>query len=117
MWGEDGLVAVVDLEDVRRYRSGMQSRAVQSAHLSPTLHVPSISVDFTLSSLVLSEVSSSSVSTHSSNTSLLAQLTSLKPTPPQPVRYHTPEEEIAYGTLPLPLPLPLPLFLICTRRD
>jgi NAD+ synthase (glutamine-hydrolysing) len=89
------VTAVVDLDDVRRYRAGMQSRAVQSAQLIPALTTPRVSVDFVLSSLSLSDCAASTPSVI--DTPLVARLSSLSLTPPRPVRYHTPEEEIAYG--------------------
>ncbi len=66
------VTATVDLEEVRSYRGAFISRMVQASQSDP---VPRITVDFDLTN----------PDYH------------LAPSPPIEVRYHTPEEEIAYG--------------------
>jgi NAD+ synthase (glutamine-hydrolysing) len=65
------VTAAVDLEEVRAYRAALGSRQAQAGAAPP---LPRIPVDFEL--------------THAPNR---------VPTPPLAVRYHTPEEEIAFG--------------------
>lgn len=65
------VTATVDLEDVRSYRGAIGSRQLQA---SKALAVPRVVVDFEL--------------TH---------VPGRAPAPPIEVRYHTPEEEVAYG--------------------
>lgn len=66
------VTATVDLEAVRSYRGAFISRMVQASQSEP---VPRVQADFELTCSDLHQA----------------------PTKPQPVRYHTPEEEIAYG--------------------
>jgi NAD+ synthase (glutamine-hydrolysing) len=66
------VIATVDLEDVRAYRGAIGSRQVQASAAQP---VPRIPVDFEL--------------THRPD--------GFAPARPIQIRYHTPEEEIAYG--------------------
>jgi len=66
------VTATVDLEDVRSYRGAIVSRSVQA---SQSEQVPRVKVDFDLTTSDYR----------------------LAPSPPIEVRYHTPEEEIAYG--------------------
>ena len=68
------VTATIDLEDVRSYRGAIGSRQVQASEAAP---VPRILADFDL--------------THH------ASRITPQPSPPIDVRYHTPEEEIAFG--------------------
>ncbi|MBP6469012.1 MAG: NAD(+) synthase [Chloroflexi bacterium] len=68
------VTATVDLEEVRSYRGAIGSRQAQASAAAP---VPRITADFDL--------------THP------ASRITVQPSPPIDVRYHTPEEEIAFG--------------------
>lgn len=65
------VTATIDLDEVRAFRGAFMSRMVQASEAPP---VPRVVVDFTLSGPALAP-----------------------PTPPQPLRLHTPQEEIALG--------------------
>jgi NAD+ synthase (glutamine-hydrolysing) len=75
----DVMTAVVDFEDVTRYRAGMGSRANQSAHLQAHMIYPRVQVDFNLSV--------NPVHTHKRQA----------PNAAVPAKYLTVEEEIAFG--------------------
>jgi NAD+ synthase (glutamine-hydrolysing) len=69
------ITAVVNLDDVRSYRSSVSSRMFQAASIQP---FPRIMVNFNISTPAISVLNSSV-------------------TPGRDVHYHSPEEEIAYG--------------------
>ncbi|MDE0298822.1 MAG: NAD(+) synthase [Candidatus Poribacteria bacterium] len=66
------ITATVNLEDVRSYRGAMVSRSVQASQSQP---IPRVDVNFDLT----------------------AEQYNLAPSAPLKVRYHCPQEEIAYG--------------------
>lgn len=70
------VLAVVDLNDVRSYRSAMASRQVQAQTAKP---VPKVTVDFSL------------------RPPSAAAALALEPSPARAISYHVPEEEIALG--------------------
>lgn len=75
----DVMTAVVDFEDVTRYRAGMGSRANQSAHLQSHMIYPRVRLDFNLAV--------NPVHVHKRQA----------PSPAVPAKYLSVEEEIAFG--------------------
>lgn len=74
-------VATVDLDDVRSYRAASVSRQVQAAHLAASLAPPSVEAEIFLAA----------------DQSTAGARLRAAPSPPRPVNYHSPEEEIGLG--------------------
>ena len=75
------LAATVDLDDVRSYRAASVSRQVQAAHLAASLAPPAVDADIFLAA----------------DASTAGARLRAAPSPPRPVNYHSPEEEIGLG--------------------
>jgi len=75
------LTATVDLDDVRSYRAASASRQVQAAGLAASLAPPAVDADIALAA----------------DQSTAGARLRAAPSPPRPVNYHSPEEEIGLG--------------------